>query len=67
MMKRRRYFGVSEGFFLGPQSDYDLMERRRQIEAKLAAIPPRSGMKVKLIYLSLHPIAKQAPGTLCLQ
>ena len=35
------------------------MERRRQIEAELAAIP-RSGMKTKLIYLSLHPIAKQA-------
>jgi len=50
---------VSEGFFLGLQSDYDLMERRRQIEAELAAIP-RSGMKTKLIYLSLHPIAKQA-------
>ncbi len=37
-----RYFGVSEGFFLGLQGDFDLMERRRQIEADLAAITPRT-------------------------
>jgi plasmid maintenance system antidote protein VapI len=28
-----RYFGVSEGFFLGLQADHDLMDRRRQIGA----------------------------------
>lgn len=37
-----RYFGVSEGFFLGLQADYDLMERRRKIAADLATITPRA-------------------------
>lgn len=37
-----RYFGISEGFFLGLQADYDLMERRRQIAAELEAIKPRA-------------------------
>ncbi len=41
-LRLARYFGVSEGFFLGLQGDYDLMERRRQIEADLAAITPRA-------------------------
>jgi len=41
-LRLARYFGVSEGFFLGLQSDFDLMERRRQIEAELAAIAPRA-------------------------
>jgi antitoxin HigA-1 len=35
-----RYFGVSEGFFLGMQGDYDLMERRREIDSDLATISP---------------------------
>ena len=30
-LRLARYFGVSEGFFLGLQTDYDLMQRRRQI------------------------------------
>jgi plasmid maintenance system antidote protein VapI len=37
-----RYFGVSEGFFLGLQADYDLMERRREIDSDLATITPRA-------------------------
>jgi addiction module HigA family antidote len=41
-LRLARYFGVSEGFFLGLQGDYDLMERRRQIEAELATIAPRA-------------------------
>jgi antitoxin HigA-1 len=41
-LRLARYFGVSEGFFLGLQSDYDLMERRRQIETDLASITPRA-------------------------
>ena len=41
-LRLARYFGLSEGFFLGLQSDYDLMERRRQIEPELAAIAPRA-------------------------
>src|SRR5262249_16226010 len=30
-LRLARYFGMSEGFFLGLQADYDLMERRREI------------------------------------
>jgi addiction module HigA family antidote len=41
-LRLARYFGVSEGFFLGLQSDYDLMERRRRIEAELQTIDPRA-------------------------
>jgi addiction module HigA family antidote len=41
-LRLARYFGVSEGFFLGLQGDFDLMERRRQIEADLASIAPRA-------------------------
>jgi len=37
-----RYFGLSEGFFLGLQADFDLMERRRQITSELEAINPRA-------------------------
>jgi len=39
-LRLARYFGISEGFFLGLQADYDLMERRREIETDLAAIEP---------------------------
>jgi len=38
----RRYFGLSEGFFLGLQMDYDLMQRRREIDRDLKAIRPRA-------------------------
>ena len=41
-LRLSRYFGVSEGFFLGLQADYDLMARRRQIETELASIEPRA-------------------------
>ncbi len=39
-LRLARFFGISEGFFLGLQADYDLMERRREIETDLAAIEP---------------------------
>jgi addiction module HigA family antidote len=41
-LRLARYFGVSEGFFLGLQTDYDLMERRREIAAELGEIDPRA-------------------------
>lgn len=41
-LRLARYFGMSEGFFLGLQSDYDLMERRREIERELKSIEPRA-------------------------
>ncbi|MCV3764878.1 HigA family addiction module antitoxin [Rhizobium sp. TRM95796] len=40
-LRLARYFGMSEGFFLGLQTDFDLMQRRRQIENELATIEPR--------------------------
>lgn len=41
-LRLARYFGLSEGFFLGLQADYDLMERRRQIAPDLDRIEPRA-------------------------
>ncbi|MDG4591293.1 MAG: HigA family addiction module antitoxin [Defluviicoccus sp.] len=41
-LRLARYFGLSEGVFLGLQNDFDLMERRRQIEAELQSIEPRA-------------------------
>ena len=41
-LRLTHYFGLSEGFFLGLQADYDLMQRRREIGAELAAISPRA-------------------------
>ena len=41
-LRLARYFGLSEGFFLGLQVDYDLMEKRRQIGDELSAIDPRA-------------------------
>jgi len=41
-LRLARYFGVSEGFFLGLQADYDLMQRKREIGAELATIRPRA-------------------------
>ena len=37
-----RYFGMSDGFFMGLQTDYELMERRRQVGEQLKAIRPRA-------------------------
>ena len=41
-LRLARYFGRSEGFFLGLQMDYDLMQRRREIDRDLKAIRPRA-------------------------
>jgi len=41
-LRLARYFGLSEGFFLGLQMDFDLMQRRRQIDRDLKAIRPRA-------------------------
>ena len=41
-LRLARYFAVSEGFLLGLQADYDLMERRREIEGDLSTIEPRA-------------------------
>lgn len=41
-LRLARFFGLSEGFWLGLQADYELMERRRQIGRELAAIKPRA-------------------------
>jgi len=41
-LRLARYFGMSEGFFLGLQADFDLMERRREIAGELEGIEPRA-------------------------
>lgn len=41
-LRLARYFGMSDGFFLGLQADYDLMERRRALGDALANIEPRA-------------------------
>jgi len=39
-LRLARYFGLSDGFWLGLQSDHDLLHRRREIDADLARIAP---------------------------
>lgn len=41
-LRLARYFGMSEGFFLGLQNDYDLEEARRSQGADLDRIVPRA-------------------------
>jgi antitoxin HigA-1 len=41
-LRLARYFRMSEGFFIGLQTDYELMERKRAIGEKLKAIRPRA-------------------------
>ncbi len=37
-----RYFGMSEGFFLGLQADYELLEAKRAMNGALDRILPRA-------------------------
>ncbi len=41
-LRLARYFGLSEGFFLALQADYELMERKRTLGDRLKAIRPRA-------------------------
>src|SRR5260370_39034196 len=41
-LRLARYFGLSEGFFLRLQMDYDLMQRRPGIDRELKTIRPRA-------------------------
>ena len=41
-LRLARYFKMSEGFFIGLQTDYELMERKRQIGDQLKTIRPRA-------------------------
>jgi addiction module HigA family antidote len=41
-LRLARYFGLSDGFWLGLQSDHDLMRQRRKIAAELDRIEPRA-------------------------
>jgi addiction module HigA family antidote len=41
-LRLARYFNMSEGFFIGLQTDYELMEHKRAIGDKLKAIRPRA-------------------------
>src|SRR6267154_6914323 len=40
-LRLARFFQLSEGFWMGLQTDYELLQRRRQIEGELATIRPR--------------------------
>lgn len=39
-LRLARFFGLSDGFWMGLQTDYELLDRRRIIGADLAAIEP---------------------------
>lgn len=39
-LRLARFFGMSDGFFLGLQADFDMMERRRVIGDELNQIEP---------------------------
>ena len=41
-LRLARYFGLTEGFFLGLQADYDLMQQRRKLGDDLQSIQPRA-------------------------
>ncbi|MGB5101711.1 MAG: HigA family addiction module antitoxin [Steroidobacteraceae bacterium] len=41
-LRLARYFGISEGMFLGLQVDFDLMEQKRKLGPKLQEIQPRA-------------------------
>jgi addiction module HigA family antidote len=43
-LRLARYFGMSEGFFIGLQTDYELMRRWREIGDKLKGIRPRAAL-----------------------
>jgi addiction module HigA family antidote len=41
-LRLARYFRMSEGFFLGLQSDYELLEAKRALNGELDRIVPRA-------------------------
>jgi addiction module HigA family antidote len=41
-LRLARYFGLSDGFWLGLQSDHDLLRQRRKIADALERIEPRA-------------------------
>ena len=41
-LRLSRYWGVSDGFWLGLQADHDLIARRRQLGIDLEKIAPRA-------------------------
>jgi len=41
-LRLARYLGMSEGFFLGLQADYELLEAKRALNGKLDRIEPRA-------------------------
>ena len=41
-LRLARYFRLHEGFFLGLQADFDLMEQKRKLGSRLEEIEPRA-------------------------
>ncbi len=61
------YFGMSDGFFLGLQTDYELIERGRQVGEQLEAIRPRAACRLlftltplPLLLRGCHSLLKRA-------
>jgi addiction module HigA family antidote len=48
-LRLARYLGMSEGFFLGLQADFELMEQRRKIAKELKSVRPRAAWSVNFI------------------
>ena len=40
-LRLARYFGLSEGFFMGLQTDYELLEQKRKMGAELERVMVR--------------------------
>lgn len=54
-LRLSRYWGVSDGFWLGLQADHDLMARRRQLGIDLEKIAPRAAQRrVSLLSAGCH-------------
>ena len=41
-LRLARFFGISEGLFMGLQADFELMEQKRKIASELKTIRPRA-------------------------
>jgi addiction module HigA family antidote len=41
-LRLARYFSISEGFFIGLQTDYELTKRKREIGKEIKTIKPRA-------------------------
>ena len=65
-LRLARYFAMSEGFFLGLQTDYELMRRRRQIGDQLKTISPGRRRASRAARQGVAPsLARASSAPLC--